>query len=100
MGKLIQDVVPPENQRLSEQQKQIHANYVQHVDTDILVTELAMRGVTVTDIFGMYYALEAIAAAQSDELFGNLMKPITLEDAELAGLAPLPEVPNLNPQPF
>lgn len=107
MGKLIQDIVPPVTRKMRRMQLQTDANYLFHVDTDVIVTELAMRGVTVRDIFGMYYALEEMASAHSDQVFGNdedglhgNMQPITVEDAELAGVAILPDEPNLNPQPF
>jgi len=73
--------------------------------TDTLVAELYRRGVTIQDIFGVFYALEQMEGARLDELFGNDeegehgRQPLTVEDAELAGFASLPVEPS-NRQPF
>lgn len=77
MNRLIRDVQPPELAQES----------LDTVTTDNLVEELYRRGVTISDIFSTYYALDA----QGDNL--------TVGDVELAGLASLPEVPNPR-QPF
>jgi hypothetical protein len=45
--------------------------------TGKLVKRLYDRGVTIRDIFAMYYGIE--------EMYGNRGEPLTVEDAELAG---------------
>lgn len=90
MGTLIQDVRPPANRKLSEAQKQIDANYLLHVETEAMVTELYMRGVSIQQVFGQYYALEEMGNAHSDQIFGNDEEgqhgrlTLTVEDALLA----------------
>lgn len=102
MGEDTQNVVLKDSERIREVQTQTDTNYLLHVDTTVLVTELAMRGVTIKEIFGLYYELEEIANALSDQLFGNDeagqhgMKPLTVEDAELAGV----KTSTVNPRPF
>lgn len=39
--------------------------------TEKMVNELHSRGVTIEDIQGMYYAIEAIADNENDLIFGN-----------------------------
>ena len=108
MDKLIQDVTPPTAAQL-QAQTQIHANYVLHVDTDILVTELWARGVTTEQIFGMYYALQAMSDAHSDQAFGSDeagqhgAAPLTVGDALLNTPAPATKIPvsvAFNKSPF
>lgn len=111
MAKLIQDVKPPYRPKplppetLRTINRTTDANYIEHTDTDILITELHDRGVSIQDVFAQYYAMEAAEDAHSDELFGNDEqgqhgKPLTVGDAELAGLTPqLPNQP-LETQPF
>lgn len=68
-------------------------------DSATLIATLYIRGVTIEDIFGRYYELEAQADARADEIFGNDeegqhgRKPLTVGDAQLAGLATLPSKP-------
>lgn len=57
---LIQDIKPP---------------MLRHVSTTSMVIELHRRGVSIKDIFGTYYQLDAIGDAQ-----------LTVEDVLLAGL--------------
>lgn len=47
-----------------------------HFDTQMLVTELYARGVSIKDIFGRYYEFEAAGDART----------MDVEDAELAGV--------------
>lgn len=82
MGKLIQDVTP--------------VRTIRQVQTSTLVNELFRRGITIEQLFGMYYALEAITGHLDDELFGNDedgqhgRQPITVGDAQLAlGVQPI-----------
>ena len=66
--------------------------------TESLITELHNRGVTIEQIFGQFYAEEAMADARSDEE-GRHGRPLTVGDAELAGFTRLPATP-LTRQPF
>lgn len=55
--------------------------------TELLITELHDRGVSIETIFAQYYALEAIADAKHDEVFGDGedgQHGITVNDALLA----------------
>lgn len=77
--------------------------------TEDMITELFVRGVSIEQIFGQFYALEAMADARHDEIFGNdeegqhggspfgKHKPLTVGDALLAGVVardiPTGEVP-------
>ena len=71
--------------------------------TDVITSELYRRGVTIEDIFGQYYAIEEMASAADDEIFGNDeegqhgRQPLTVGDAQLAGFG-LPTVKH--DQPF
>lgn len=85
---LIQDIKPKRRQ----------------VPTQRLIQELHKRGVTITDIFAQYYEMEAMGDYQEDRAFGSDErgqhgKPLTVGDAELAGLAKLPFEPKER-QPF
>lgn len=109
MGKLIQDIkepykpeMPPESvMRLARRNEATH--YITKVDTDLLVQELFNRGTSIEDIFGQYYAMEEMANARDDEIFGNDEegqhgRPVlTVGDARLAGFG-TPEVKH--DQPF
>lgn len=74
---LIQDVTPVPKQE---------------DNTSELIEELFKRGVSIAQIFGQYYAMEAIADARHDEIFGNDEEgyhgraPLTVGDAMLAGV--------------
>ena len=59
------------------------------LSTEVLITELWERRVTIKDIFGQFYALEEMA----NQPF------LTVEDVELAGLVSLPDEP-IERQPF
>lgn len=90
MARLIQDVVP--RRVLSE------------IPTEELVATLYIRGVSIEDIFGKYYEYEEHTSARDDELFGNDEEgqhgaQLTVGDAQLAGLANLPDTPKER-QPF
>lgn len=64
--------------------------------TGRMVKKLHDRGVSIEDIFGMYYAIEAQADALADEMFGNDEEGqhgLTVGDAELAGFVSLPAKP-------
>jgi len=67
--------------------------------TDTLVAELYRRGVTMQEIFGVFYALEQMEDARLDEIFGNDEEgqhgrvPLTVEDAELVGFVSQPIPP-------
>ncbi|MGK2896073.1 MAG: hypothetical protein ACSLEY_00510 [Candidatus Saccharimonadales bacterium] len=74
------------------------------VAVEWMVNELHERGVTIEDIFGMYYAIEANADARDERIFGNDEegqhgRVLTVGDAQLAGLATLPDKP-VPKQPF
>lgn len=90
MAQLIQDVIPQYRNLAT-------------VETETLIATLYIRGVSIEDIFGRYYEYEAHADARDDELFGNDEEGqhgrLTVGDAELAGLANLPETP-LDRPPF
>lgn len=97
---LIQDVIaPPNSERLFKAQRQADINYIKHVEAELLVTEVYSRGISVHDVFGMFYALEAMAYHRDDLIFGSSEagqhgKQLTVGDAELAGLTPtLPTTP-------
>ena len=76
---LIQDIRPAPKQEQTD-------------DTQALIVELFKRGVTIKQIFGQYYELEAIADERHDEIFGNDeegqhgKQPLTIGDALLAGV--------------
>lgn len=78
----------------------------------MLISELYHRGISVEDIFGQYYAMQAIADARDDEIFGNdeegqhgdpnrfkKQKPLTVGDAQLVAPA-LPQKTPLGKLPF
>lgn len=73
-------------------------------NTQELIVELFKRGVTIEQIFGQFYELEAIADARHDEIFGNDeegqhgRQPLTVGDALLAGV--VARDINPNPVPF
>ena len=98
MGK-IWDVTPPQ-----------HPTQPKTASTEVMITELFVRGVSIEQIFAQFYALEAQADAWHDEIFGNdeegqhgdpnrfgKHKPLTVGDALLVGLIsrdmPTGEVP-------
>ena len=79
------------------------ARKARKLTTKAMVMELHNRGVTIQDIFGMYYAIEEAASARHDAIFGNDEEGqhgrMTVGDAELAGYTSLPEQP-VTRQPF
>lgn len=89
MGKLIEDIKPVKHPFTMTNGKMIRI--------------LWERGVTIEDIFGQYYAMEEMANARDDEIFGNDEEgqhgrpPLTVGDAQLAGFG-LPTVKH--DQPF
>lgn len=111
MDKLIQDITPVETPAYLRGYGQ--KTQAKRLTTEVMVEELFHRGVTIEDIFGQFYAMEAMADARHDEIFGNdeegqhgdpnrfKPKPLTVGDAELAGVLArdLPVVPK-NGQPF
>ena len=72
---------------------------------DRLIVALWRHGVTIERIFGTFYALEAMADARSDEIFGNDEEGqhgrprLTVGDALLVTPEPAPKVP-LGEVPF
>lgn len=78
---------------------------LKRVRTDMLIAELHQRGITVEDIFGQYYAMEAIADTKDDEIFGNDeegqhgRQSLTVGDALLVTPTPPNKIP-LGSQPF
>lgn len=86
MGKLIQDIKQPFT-----------------MTNGRMIKILWERGVTIEQIFGQYYAMEEMASARDDEIFGNDEegqhgRPVlTVGDARLAGFG-TPEVKH--DQPF
>ena len=103
LGTLIQDVTPKLD--VPTYQRKYGCEHMFTMTTGKIVAALHKRGVTIEDIFGIYYAIEAQADARDDEIFGNDEegqhgKPVLkVGDVELAGIAQLPVVP-LNRQPF
>lgn len=89
MGKLIEDIKPVKHPFTMTNGKMIRI--------------LWERGVTIEEIFGQYYAMEEMANARDDEIFGNDEEgqhgrpPLTVGDAQLAGFG-LPTVKH--DQPF
>ena len=102
-GQLITDVTPLLD--VPTYQRKYGCEHMFTMTTGKIVAALHKRGVTIEDIFGIYYAIEAQADARDDEIFGNDEegqhgKPLlTVGDVELAGLAQLPVAP-LDRQPF
>lgn len=106
MGK-VWDVTPANN--LPAYLRGYGSKKLHTVRTDKLIAELHNRGVTVEDVFGQYYAMEAIADARDDEIFGNdeegqhgdpnRFKPLTVGDALLVA-PPLPDKTPLGEMPF
>lgn len=80
---LIQDIKPP-------------VRKLDSLKTETMVEELFLRGVTIAEIFGQYYAMEAMADARHDDIFGNDeeglhgRQPLTVSDAYLAGVVSRP----------
>ncbi len=89
MGKLIEDIKP--------------LDYPYTTTSSRMIATLYKRGVTIEQIFGQYYAMEEMANARDDEIFGNDEegqhgRPVlTVGDARLAGFG-TPEVKH--DQPF
>lgn len=105
MAKLIQDVTPvidvPAYQRGFGQARQ-----AKRLRSEVLITELWERGVTIETIFGNFYALEEMAGARDDEIFGNdeeglhgAQAGLTVGDALLVA-PPLPDKTPLGEMPF
>lgn len=98
--KLIHDVTPSYLKGYGR-----HGRLAKKLRTDVMVSELYRRGVTIEEIFRQYYALEEMASARDDTIFGNDedgqhgRPPLTVADAELAGFTRLPDKP-LPKQPF
>lgn len=93
---LIEDIRPAYQRGYGK-----HARKVSRIKTEILVSELYNRGVNITDIFGMYYAMEEMAGHRDDEIFGSseegqhgkAVPKLTVGDAQLAGdISPRPGV--------
>lgn len=85
MGRLIQDIKPYKPFTMTSGR---------------MIKKLWERGVTIEDIFGIYYALEAQADARLERVFGNDEEgqhgKLTVGDARLAGYG-VPEVTNTQP---
>ena len=113
MDKLIHDITPvlkkvdttPSYMRGFGQKQQ-----AKRLSSEVMVEELFNRGVTIETIFGNFYALEAMADARHEEIFGSDeegqhgaqagRKPLTVGDAQLAGVVrDVPVIPE-NGQPF
>lgn len=58
-----------------EQMLHVDMNYLEHVDSRLLIAELYARGVSIKDIFGLYYELEEMGNGRT----------MTVEDAAIAG---------------
>lgn len=74
MGKLIQDIIPFKKQSFDVNdipEKVFQEVEASRLPTGVMVEELFNRGVSIEDIFGIYYALEEMGNARSDEIFGN-----------------------------
>lgn len=99
---LIHDVTPPSKQQFDTVEEK---PAIQRFTSDTLINELWRRGVPIHHIFGRYYELEAITDAIEDDTFGSDERgqhgrpKLTVADAELAGVAALPDKPS-NRQPF
>lgn len=111
---MIQDIKPPSDDTFDTvpepakpsraQMLPVDANYIEHVDGRLMIAELYARGVTVEDIFGVYYELEEMGNARSDQAFGSDEQGqhgrMTVADAEVSGLAPTVVNPKNERQPF
>lgn len=92
MARRIEDVVP-------------QYRNLKNISTEVMIATLYIRGVTIEDIFGKYYTFEEMGGAVDDEIFGNDEEGqhgrprLTVGDAQLAGLASLPDTPSER-QPF
>lgn len=91
MARRIEDVVPQ------------HRNLAT-VSDEVLIATLFIRGVSIKDIFARYYEYQAMSDAVDDEIHGNDEEgqhgqQLTVGDAELAGVASLPDKPVAR-QPF
>lgn len=96
---LIQDVKPYVNKLPAYMRGYGMGKKLKHFRTDMLIAELYHRGISVEDIFGQYYAMEAIRDARDDEIFGNDEegqhgRPVlTVGDAQLVTPTPPPKTP-------
>lgn len=95
---LIQDVYPP-TQTVKDAMKQVDSNFLLHVETEAIITELYCRGVTIQDIFAQYYAMEEMGNALNDQIFGSDEaglhgnQVMTVADAQLITPEPKPKRP-------
>lgn len=69
--------------------------------TNMLIVELHNKGVTIEEIFGIYYQLEAMGSARDEAIFGNDEEGqhgaiLTVGDARLA----FPETKPMERKPF
>lgn len=100
--KLIQDITPANKLQFDTV---VEKPIIKRLSTDKLMNELWERGVTIQEVFGRFYELEAIVDARYDEVFGSDeagqhgRPQLTVADAELAGLASVPDQP-IDRQPF
>lgn len=105
--KLIHDITQDDESRLevpSYLRGYGQRSKARSLKTEVMVGELYRRGVTIEDIFGMYYSIEANSEAKDEEIFGNDEdgqhgRVLKVGDVELAGLAKLPKQ-TINRQPF
>lgn len=77
---MIQDIKPVEKPRKQikahpEKMLQVDVNYLEHVDSHLLMAELYARNISVRHVFGFYYQLEEMVNGRT----------MTVEDAILAG---------------
>lgn len=91
MGQLIQDIKPlPQSVPSYLRGYGTQGRVAKRLRSDVLISELYRRGVSIEDIFGQFYALEEMASARDDEIFGNDEEgqhgrpPLTVGDARLA----------------
>lgn len=82
---LIQDVVPVYDVPSYLRGYGKQGRMVQKISMDVLVSELYHRGVSIEDIFGIYYALDEMYSHRDEDWDGRAS--LTVGDAELAGVA-------------
>lgn len=95
---LIQDVRPlPGNVPAYLRGYGKQGRVARRIKTDVLISELYRRGITIEQVFGQYYAITAMVDAKDDEIYGNDEEgqhgrpPLTVGDARLAGYG-LPKI--------
>lgn len=80
---LIQDVVPVYDVPSYLRGYGKQGRMVQKISMDVLISELYHRGISIEDIFGIYYALDEMYSHRDEEWQGRAT--LTVGDARAAG---------------